>query len=91
MSAIVMLGIALFLALIVANYITRNRRWFKCAYCERYFSDCGDITNERPAEATDPLSHGACEECGEQLLRDAEAQFGTGQSQPRVTCAMCIT
>lgn len=75
------LAVAGFVALIVANVIRQNRRWFKCSYCGRFFSDCGDISNDRPDEATDPLSHGACPDCGEKLKAESERLYGAGQSE----------
>jgi len=84
MSEIVLFGFAVCLLMIVANHIKVNRRWHKCAYCGVFFSDCGDISKERPQEVSDPLSHGCCEECGEKLLRDAQNEFGTGQQESEV-------
>lgn len=46
-----------------------QRTWHQCAWCQWWFSDCGDEQIAKP-ECVTEVSHGICEECRGEKMKE---------------------
>lgn len=74
-----LMGVVAWVMVIIAAWLAREPRWWRCAWCNRWLSDLGESEEQMP-ECMEgvPVSHGICAKCKEKEMRDMERIRGVG-------------